>query len=295
MNAFIFSEIPAHLKVNGEYQGVVNGNLSEVEVDKTAPFFELYPKSQRHAQVYGDKTSKDIKIFNINNHLLVYPVYPLKNNHPFKVLGQKQQSSYSVYATVTVVCDGGVKFFLDGTVSDVKTLPFIPQNFEINIISNLITVAFSAEKTAFFIYDSESRKLVFSDVADGFFVSDNLTVKKSFSSVTKTSIEEEWTLSSTPTLISRKDIKERDFLEIHPYLLPLAFFENLIIGGSVKSILTPNLNERISDLLEFLGKALKVIPSCNNGEVWLIKNNGVTACKLEYENRLISNVLAEDY
>ena len=295
MNAFIFSEIPAHLKVNGVYQGVVNGNLYEVEVDDTTPLFELYPKINRYTPIYGDKTSKDIKIFNLGDNLLVYPTYPLKNNYPFKVIGQKQQSSYSVNATVTVVCDGGVKFFLDGSVSDVKALPFIPSSFEINIISNLITVAFSAEKTAFFIYDSESRKLVFSDVADGFFVSDNLTVKKSFSTATKTTIEEEWTLSSNPTLISRRDIKERDFLEIHPYLLPLAFFENLLIGGSVKSIVTPNLSERISDLYEFLGKVLKVIPSYINGEVFLIKCDCVTACKLEYENRLISNVLADDY
>ena len=295
MKAFIFSEISAHLKVDGEYMGVVDGNLYNTEFFNFSPFFELYPKNQAYTPVYGDKNSKDIKIFNINGDLIVYPIYPLKHDYPFKVIGQKQQSNYSTYVTVTVVCDGGVKFFIDGAVSDVKALPFIPTSFEIDILSNLITVAFSAEKTAFFMYDIESRKLIFSDLGDEFFLSNNLTVKKSFNTVTKTSIEEEWTLSSTPTLISRKDIKVKDFLEIHPYLLPLAFFENIIIGGGVENIVTPNLNNRISDLQEFLGKVIKVIPSHLEGEILLIKNDGISVAKLEFNNRLISNVLVEDY
>ena len=295
MNAFIFSEISAHLKVDGEYLGAVDGNLYSTEIFNLNPFFELYPKNQAYTPVYGDKNSKDIKICNINGDLIVYPIYPLKHDYPFKIIGQKHQSNYSTSVTVTVVCDGGVKFFIDGAVSDVKALPFIPTSFEIEILSNLITVAFSAEKTAFFMYDVESRKLIFSDLGDGFFISNNLTVKKSFNTVTKTTIEEEWTLSSTPTLVSRKDIKVKDFLEIHPYLLPLAFFENLIIGGGVDNIVAPNLKNRINDLQEFLGKVIKVIPSRLGEEVLLIKNDGVSATKLEFNNRLISNVLVEDY
>ena len=295
MKAFIFSEIPAHLKINGEYMGIVSGNLHQAKIDDEAIFFELYPKNQAYAPVYGDKSCKDIKIFNLNGDLLVYPIYPIKRDYPFKIIGQKEKQNYTARATVTVVCDGAVKFFIDGAVSDVKPLPFIPKSFDVDILSNLITVTFSAEKTAFFMYDIESKKLVFSDVGEGFYISSNLAVKKSFNTVTKTSIEEEWTLSSSPTLISRKDIKEKDFLEIHPQLLPLAFFENLMIGAQVESIVTPSLNGRISELKEFLGKVIKVIPSYINGETLLIKGDGVSVAKLEFLNRLISNVLVEDY
>ena len=295
MNAFIFSEISAHLKINGEYMGVVDGNLYNAEIFSLNPFFELYPKNQAYTPVYGDNNCKDIKIFNVNGDLIIYPIYPLKHDYPFKVIGQKQQSNYSIFVTVTVILDGGIKFFIDGAVSDVKALPFIPTNFEIDILSNVITVAFSAEKTAFFMYDIESRKLVYSDVGDGFFLSNNLAVKKNFNTVTKTSIEEEWTISPNPTLISRKDIKVKDFLEIHPHLLPLAFFENLIIGGGVENIVTPSLNSRISDLNKFLGKVIKVIPSHLGEDILLIKNDGVSVAKLEFNNRLISNVLVEDY
>ena len=295
MNAFIFSEISAHLKVNGEYLGVVNNNLYHVENIGDNCFLEPYPKNHSYAPVYGDKNSKDIKIFNLNGDLIIYPIYPLRHDYPFKIIGQKQKSSYSIYVTVTVILDGCVKFFIDGAVSDVKALPFIPTSFEVDIVSNIITVAFSAEKTAFFMYDTESKKLVYSDVASGFFLSDNLSVKKEFNTITKTCIEEEWTVSSTPTLISFKDIKSKDFLEIHPQLLPLAFFENLIIGAKVENIVTPNLNGRISELKEFLGKIIKVIPSRTNGETLLIKSDGVSLAKLEFNNRLISNVLVEDY
>ena len=293
MKVYLFSEIPAHLKVNGEYLGKVNDNTYRLEVNVESPLFEFLPINSRYLPVYGSENSKEIKIFSVNESKLIYPVYTLKNDYPFKVLGQKQQSNYNANASVTVVLDGTVKFFLDGSVSDVKALPFVPKNFEITLISNLIIISFSAERSALFIYSTQRGTLVYSDVVDEFYISDNLTVKKRYKTVNDTFIEEEWLLSDAPTLLSRKDFKVKDFLDVHPYLLPLAFFENLNIGASVQGAVTPNLNQKILDLQSFLGKYYKVIP-INGESVYLIKPDNVTLAKVEFENRLISNVLEED-
>lgn len=293
MKVYLFSEIPAHLKVNGEYLGKVNDNTYHLEVNVESPLFEFLPINSRYLPVYGSENSKEIKIFSVNESKLIYPVYTLKNDYPFKVLGQKQQSNYNANASVTVVLDGTVKFFLDGSVSDVKALPFVPKNFEITLISNLIIISFSAERSALFIYSTQRGTLVYSDVVDEFYISDNLTVKKRYKTVNDTFIEEEWLLSDAPTLLSRKDFKVKDFLDVHPYLLPLAFFENLNIGASVQGAVTPNLNQKILDLQSFLGKYYKVIP-INGESVYLIKPDNVTLAKVEFENRLISNVLEED-
>ena len=293
MKVYLYSETPAHLKINGEYYGKVNDNTFLIEENFENPLFEFLPINPRYQPVYGSENTKELRKFSVKNGQLVYPVYPLKNNYPFKVLGQKQQSSYNVTANVTAVLDGNIKFFLDGSITDVKPLPFIPKNFEISIVSNLIIISFTAEKSALFIYSVQSGTLVYYDVVDEFYISNNLTVKKGYKTVTDTFIEEEWQLSDSPTLLSRRDFKDKDFIDVHPHLLPLAFFENLIIGASVQDTVTFNLSQKIIDLQNFLGKYNKVLP-IDKESVYLIKPNSVTIAKVEFENRLISNVLEED-
>lgn len=294
MNYYFLSEIPAHVKINGEYKGIVNDNLCSAKIDFENPLFEFLPTLDKFSAVYGDKTSKNIKIFRVNDELLVYPIYPLKNDNPFKLIGQKSKSSYSVSANVTVVADGAVKFFLDGSVTDVKTLPFTPKDFEINLFSNFIMLTFTLDKTAIFIYSQESQNLVFSDLVNEYYLSDYLTVKKGYKTVTGTFIEQDWALSQTPTLVATRDVKQKDFFEIHPQLLPLAFFENLILGADVKSVITRELNDRLLELKEFLGNVVKAVISPDD-RIWLIKENILTLAQVEFENRLISNVLTEDY
>ncbi len=294
MNCYFLSEIPAHVKVNGEYLGVVNDNLFTAQINLKKPLFEFMPSSNKFSTVYGDKTQKNLKIYNVDGDLLIYPIYPLKQDNPFKIIGQKNLSNYGVTANVTLLCDGGIKFFLEGTINDIKTLPFIPNDFDILVYSNFIILTFSAEKTAIFIYSVESQNLVFSDLVNEYYFSDYLTVKKTYKTVTHTFIEQDWALSQVPSLIATRDVKQKNFFEIHPYLLPLAFFENLILGADVKNIITPSLNDRLLDLKEFLGKVIKVVSS-PDGNIWLIKENALTLAVVELQNRLISNVLTEDY
>ena len=91
MNCYFLSDIPAHLKIDGEYKGVACKNLSYLNVDNT-PLFEFLPLNQAYCSVYSTKNSKNLKIFNFYNDKLIYPIFTLKNCHPFKVLNQKTKT-----------------------------------------------------------------------------------------------------------------------------------------------------------------------------------------------------------
>ena len=85
------------------------------------------------------------------------------------------------------------------------------------------------------------------------------------------------------------------FFDINSSLIPLAFAENASLGGSVKEICTPSFNEKAVNLKEFLGKVIKAIPSPKNpSDVWLLYENFISILKIEYENRLINNILIDD-
>ncbi len=296
MNCYFLSDISSHLKINGEYVGVISNNLKKVTVNCDKPLIEFLPCNTLYQSVYGNKNTANLKTFMVNNCLICMPLFSKVNNYPFKVIGQKQKNSYSLYATLTVVLDGCVKFFLDGTISAVNRLPFIPTDFNVEFYQNFIILSFHAEKTALFVYSTDSGNLIFSDLVDQFRISNFIEVEKRYKTVTKTTLIESWSFEENSQLYSRHDVKEKDFYEINSYILPIAFFENVIIGGSVEKVVTPEFNARLIQLREFLGKVIKITPSpFDRNEVFLIKSDCLTAVKLEYTNRLISNVLAEDY
>lgn len=296
IETFFLSDIKAHLKVNGEYKGVVSNNLKSLNIPNKNVLFEFMPINDEYGVVYGDLNGKNVKVFNLSSKRLVCPVYTQKNSHPFKVITQKHAHLNGNGATVTVTLDGCVKFYLDGVLSDVNCLPFIPKNTEIYFYQNLLILEFFSIKTALYIYDINSKEKIYCDVVDEYAVNEVLTVKKTYQNVTKTIITQEWNLNGKPTLINVKDTKLKEYFSLKPCLIALSFFENVLIGASVKEIVTPNFNQKISQVKEFLGNVIKVVVSpLNKNECWLIKNEGVTVCTLRYENNLIDNMLAEDY
>ena len=294
MNCYFLSDIPAHLKINGEYKGVVCKNLSYLTVNNGA-LFEFLPLNTAYYSVYSTQNSKNLKIYNFYNDKVLYPIFTLKNCHPFKVLSQKTKSYLSYNVKVTLVSDGCVKFFIDGSLYDIKSLPFIPKDFDVSFNNDYLFLSFTGEKTALFVYNFKSNSLCFSDIIDSFYVSNVLTVKKEYQTVTKTTINEEWDFSNDFKLISRRDEKARQFFDLNKELIALAFIENAVIGASVKEICTPSFNEKLSSLKEFLGKVIKAFPSPKNpSEVIIMYENFLSIVKIEYENRLINNILIED-
>ena len=121
-------------------------------------------------------------------------------------------------------------------------------------------------------------------------------MKKRFLCLTKTTLIEKWELSSPFKILAIEDEKERDFRLIPKFLLPLAFFENALIGASLKEITTKAFYDKTENLREFLGKVLKVIISPTDSDaVWLIGENGISSATLSFYNGLVDNLFVDDF
>ncbi len=292
MNCYFLSEIPCFLKVDGEYAGVVSRNLTKAYFTKPPTLVELLPLSDDFSPVYSFYNSKRLKPLKTADGYLYYPLFKPKKDQKFKVVFQKNFSNI----TLTVTEDNGVKFYIDGSFFFVGSLSFSPLECSVDFYGNYACVSFKRNKTAIFIFETQSGKLEFSDVCDEFLLSDFLTVKKNFSNLTKTTIVEKWQISSPFKIISTEDEKERDFRLLNDCLLPLAFFENAIIGASLKGVTTPNFFEKTKNLREFLGKVLRVIQSpVQDNAVWLIGENAVSSATLSFNNGLVDNIFIDDF
>ena len=297
MKVFATCDLPCHFKINGESLGVIDKNLLTYNLERENPLFEALPLNELFSPCYsGINGSKSIKVFKVDNGVLVCPVLRKNYISNFKMLGQTECVINGVRTILSVVIDGVAKFYLEGCFNDVKTLPFIPEKFEIYYENGFIFVSFSAEKRALFVYELESAKLVFCNVVSAFSYSETLNVKREFQTVLKTTVFEKWNLGLEPTLIERRSETEKSFFEINPLLVPAAFFESVVIGASINEIASPNLVKRYDALREFLGKVIRVIPSPQEDNcVWLITEEKVVKGIVVLENGIIDNVLLDDF
>ena len=296
MNCYFLSEIPSYLKVDGEYAGVINRNMQKGTFQNKPSLIEFLPCSEDFSPVYFYEKSPLLKQFRTPDGYLYFPRFNPKRNLPFKMVFQRSFSCFSGNLTLTVTEDNGVKFFVDGCFCTVNALPFSPCECAVDFYGEFAVISFKRNKIALFVYRISDGSLAFSDVCDEFSLGEFLTVKKRYLNVTKTTVIENWKLSSPCALVSVTDEKEKDFRFLDGYLLPLAFFENATVGASVKEIVTQNFYQKTESLREFLGKVLRVVISpLNENAVWLIGENGVSSATLSLNNGLIDNLFIDDF
>ena len=295
MNLYFLSEITAHLKVDGEYLGTVSKNMLVGESENEPKLVEFLPLSADFSPVYYTPYSPEVKRYLSPDGLLFLPIFPPKHSGGFKVLFQRALQSFSGQITITVTVDSGAKLYVDGAFCKVVEIPFIPSDFSAEIYGDLLAVSFYKKKTALYIFRLDGT-LEYFDVVDEFQISSLLTDDKRYKNSTLTTIIEKWNLSSPFSLIERVDKKEKDFFLLPKQMLPLAFFENAKIGGSIKEIATPNFYQKAENLRGFLGKILGVVPSPKNeGEVWILGENNLSIATLSLKNGLVDNVFIEDF
>ncbi|MBQ3234882.1 MAG: hypothetical protein IJA97_01850 [Clostridia bacterium] len=296
MNCYFLSDVLSHLKIDGEYAGTVYLNPLYLKAETQPSLVEFLPTSRHLSPVYFSPNTQELSGLRVENGLLFYPQFSQKNDFSFKLIFQQKYHSSGGEITLTVVEDGSPKFYLDGAIYSVKSLPFTPEQSTAEFYGEYLAVSFFKKKTALFLFNLHSGELLFSDIVDEFYLTDVLTVKKSYKTVTETVITEAWELGHTARLKSVSDEKGKELLSLNRKLLPLAFFENAIIGARVDGVCTAEFAKNSSNLREFLGSVKKVLPSptCDSA-VWLIGGNCVTNATLSYKNGLIDNVFLDDF
>lgn len=295
-NNYFLSSVPCYLKVNGNYVGEVDSNLKRLEDSSRLQLLEFLPKNTAYYPVYGKENGDYLRVFKVEDGILYHPVFLLKKNLSIKVIFQK--SEIFAFGEILLTCaqDGDIKIFLDGYISDVKTLPFIPSECEIKHVEDFLVVLIKGVKTAVFLYGISSRKLCFSDVSDTAQFSSVLTLEKRYETVTKTTLKETWSLSNEVKLLSLESKFEKPYRLVNENLLPLAFFENACLGADLQEISTPEFYKKTPNLKSFLGNVISAVMSpVNDKEVWLIQNDLVVKGSIKTKGNLVDNVILDDF
>ncbi len=295
MNYYFISDIPYHLKINGNYLGKVGKNLSIVEGVYNSSLFEFLPIDESYNPLYCSLESpSNVKIFPLFEGEIIIPLFKKKLDTTFKILGQKQFFVRNTPSILSVVIDGTSKFYVDGGLTLIEKLPFPPENFEVFEVNNFTFFSFLKNKTLLVGYDffNNTPNLIFKDVVDNFEVNDTLIVQKNYNLLNPTIITEEWQLSSPLKLISRKTTLNKNIYELPKHLLPLSFMETLSVKGDIKEFLAPQLKDRAQELYDFVGSPIYLFPSPKNLlDVVAITNDKLSIYSLEFTNNLISNII----
>ena len=245
MDYYFLSNIPYHLKINGNYIGKVTKNLKVLSLIPPS-FMEFLPACSDFLPCYSDLKSLDaIKKYPFNGGEIILPIFNKKPHFSFKILGQKHFDYHGYTYLLSVVLDGTVKFYLDGKVAIIETLPFIPETFDIYTVNHFVFFTFSSQKTVIIGYDFSTANptLIFKDIASDFTLDSLLKVKKHYDFINPVTVFEEWDLSSPLTLKSRKTELLKPLGEIPEKLIPLSFMETVSVMGDL-SIYGNNSNTK---------------------------------------------------
>lgn len=293
MDYFFISNIPYHLKINGEYLGKVTKNLKFLSLNEPISFMEFLPINNKYFPAYADESNVcGIKKFKFLSGEIILPSFDKKPLTEFKVLAQKQFLVNGYSYLLSVVLDGTVKFYVDGNVAIIENLPFTPNDCDVYTINNLVFFTFTHKKTAVIGYDFSfpTPKLIYKDLVDEFEINSPLKIKKHFDFINPITIFEEWNLTPNVSLLSRKTELLKG--QIPKQLLALSFMETVSVLGDLSIYLTSDLNARANDIYEFIKKPMLLFNPPNTfDEVISITDSEIFTYKFEFSGNLICNLI----
>lgn len=294
MTAIFYSEIPSHLKINGEYLGVIGKNAKILDFFNDDCLLEFIPQSNEYYSITTSiKNACSIKVFYLFGDIIIIPVYERKRNLPYKLICQKTFNIYNSSLIITVIQDGYYKFYLDGLITYIDELPFLIKDCEIKEVQNILFIIFKGKKQVVFAFDLTLRKLVYKSLADNVEFDGAISVTNYYKTAIPLNIVERWEIP-TFSLNKRSANLIKNQYEINPNLIGLSFFQLIALNLDTSFLLAENIKNREKELHGFIGKPIVVFPYCKDfKKTVVILNDSIHLYKLEYENGLINNILEE--
>ena len=288
MNYYFFSEIDCYLKFNGEYLGLVNKNVTIINLNESG-LFEFIPKSDAYLPNYYLTSDNKKGVYNVNGNKLFIPYFTKIRQLPYKIIMQKSIDKFNL----TITTDGCIKFYLDGNFYATNELPFLPSDVEFYTFNGILLLFFKSARVAIYAYNLKTGELVFKNIVNSFDINNNLSVTETFYYPVNYTVTKQWIIDTTFTLNSV--VVSEIQSEIPPTLIPFYFCSFIKQGVLVTDFLCDNLKPRANDFSSFLGEIDYILPSFSTieNEVCIISNNTVNIVKFELDNNLISNVFID--
>ena len=288
MNYYFFSEIDCYLKFNSEYLGLVNKNVTSINLNESG-LFEFIPKSDAYLPNYYLTSDNKKGVYNVNGNKLFIPYFTKIRQLPYKIIMQKSIDKFNL----TITTDGCIKFYLDGNFYATNELPFLPSDVEFYTFNGILLLFFKSARVAIYAYNLKTGELVFKNIVNSYNINNNLSVSETFYYPVNYTVTKQWIIDTTFTLNSV--VVSEIQSEIPPTLIPFYFCSFIKQGVLVADFLCDNLKPRASDFTSFFGEIDLILPSFSTieNEVYIISNNTVNIVKFELDNNLISNVFID--
>ncbi len=294
MNALFYSEQTCYLKVDCKFVGEISKNTKLLKNFSKDCFLEFIPKNNDYfpiATLFKDKLNA--KIFNLKEDFVIVPLFQKKLDLKYKVLLQEIINVYNNSLVLTVVQDGGYKFYLDGVITFTDALPFKVESFEYKVISNTLFLIFIGIKSAVFAFDLNSNKLLFKNMCDKVYFDGFLNIENTYKTAIPIMTNEKWDLNNFK-LVDKALTPLKIKYDINSKLLSTAFFEWVSIGVSVKDLLSIELQPRERELYSFIGKPIAVFPYYKDADKTVIlDNDNAHLYTLQFKDNLICNIIEE--
>ena len=213
MNYYFFSEIDCYLKFNSEYLGLVNKNVTSINLNESG-LFEFIPKSDAYLPNYYLTSDNKKGVYNVNGNKLFIPYFTKIRQLPYKIIMQKSIDKFNL----TVTTDGCIKFYLDGNFYATNELPFLPSDVEFYTFNGILLLFFKSARVAIYAYNLKTGELVFKNIVNSFVLNNNLSVTETFYYPVNYTITKTWNIDATFTLNSV--VVSEIQSEIPPTLIP---------------------------------------------------------------------------
>lgn len=295
MKIFFYSQNLAYLKINGRYIGSIFQNLCYYNIEKE-DLIEILPLRLEFYPIYFSGNFLINNSIPFNEDKLFIPNFSPKRNEPYKIIYQNKETVLNQTFLITIVSDGCVKFYLDGSVYITEELPFVPKNVYVKSVKSILFLIFEGQKTAIFGYNlAQNSKLVFKKLVDSYNLSENLTTFTNFNTIRNITFKEVWQISDNLSLKYFEEQTRKNLYEINENLIPLDFLQTLLVGGNIDEYLSKNILHKSNLIKEFLGNFDYVFSYAKDNIIQyiIVSKTKATQINFSLENRKINNIYCD--
>lgn len=267
---YLCSTLLSVLKINGEYKGECDCNLSTVYADENA-YFEFLPFDNDYAPSCF-KINLDAQLLESN-----YRSYPFEKGTLFMpIFTKKYMPFYKCLFNfnlndcfIQIFIDGHSKLFVTNKYgSNLFSLPFIPLQCDAQILDCLLLLTLKSKDKQLLVCVDLSKAPVLKFIKE----IKNISIEKNGFSTTQTPnalsgicIYEKH--SVTGEVLSKNITRNRPIERLNDYLIPFSFLEEVLFDGVFSDYLHPNLLPHANLVKTFLGNFLSFIPYVKDDKI----------------------------
>ena len=271
MYYYFSCDFPAVVKINGVYYGSIFNTVKPLRVNGNPPFIEVCPLQSASFPLNFILDSEFLcspppftSVTDLKGGYLI-KFYKAHAQLPFEIIKQEKFSD----AVVTVFTENSLKLSIE-TPNDFYAETFNSPACETEILRfsqcgcSLIALNFKGETNRLCVYSlTDTVKKVFCREVFSFSLENGLSTVEKFNDIAKHILSCEWDFRDGCYIKQSANLTCADGFEIsklNQRLLPYAFFERLLVGGSLAGFLTENMLKNADKLQGYLGEFSGVFP-----------------------------------